>query len=153
MLSYTGLSAGAQPRRIMPTQVRHVACAATQASKDTNRPGKQHELTLAHGERVAVSSSATGLPSLPVRNTFAGILKQCEIRASSEAAIKYRVRAVRKGFVERKTKETKVSVAIDLDGTGVCNANTPIPFLNHMFDVRAPLLLLRMLAWAIHPAA
>lgn len=73
-----------------------------------------------------------------VRNTFAGILKQCEIRASSEAAIKCRVRAVRKGFVERKTKETKVSVAIDLDGTGVCNANTPIPFLNHMFDVRAP---------------
>ena len=43
---------------------------------------------------------------------------------------------MRKGFKERLTKETEVSVAINIDGTGKCNANTPVHFLNHMFDVR-----------------
>lgn len=29
-----------------------------------------------------------------------------------------------------------MSVSIDLDGTGLCDANTGIPFLDHMLDVR-----------------
>jgi|APGre2960657423_1045063.scaffolds.fasta_scaffold216411_1 hypothetical protein len=43
----------------------------------------------------------------------------------------------RVGHVERKTKETSVSVTLDLDGTGVCHAASGIPFLDHMLDVRA----------------
>lgn len=37
--------------------------------------------------------------------------------------------------VKRETKETKVEVSLTLDGTGVCTANTPVHFLNHMLDV------------------
>lgn len=36
--------------------------------------------------------------------------------------------------MKRETKETKVSVAIDLDGTGKCSSKTQIPFLDHMMD-------------------
>jgi imidazoleglycerol-phosphate dehydratase len=43
---------------------------------------------------------------------------------------------VRVGHVTRKTKETSVEVKIDLDGTGVCDARSGIPFLDHMLDVR-----------------
>jgi imidazoleglycerol-phosphate dehydratase len=34
--------------------------------------------------------------------------------------------------VHRKTGETDVTVTIDLDGTGVCQTQTGIPFLDHM---------------------
>ncbi len=34
--------------------------------------------------------------------------------------------------VTRTTKETDVSVTLNVDGTGQCNANTGIPFLDHM---------------------
>jgi hypothetical protein len=44
---------------------------------------------------------------------------------------------VRVGHVKRVTKETSVDVMIDLDGTGVCVAESGIPFLDHMLDVRA----------------
>jgi hypothetical protein len=43
---------------------------------------------------------------------------------------------VRVGHVKRVTKETSVEVMIDLDGTGVCVAESGIPFLDHMLDVR-----------------
>jgi len=36
--------------------------------------------------------------------------------------------------VERETKETKIRVEINLDGTGVSAINTPLPFLSHMLD-------------------
>ena len=36
--------------------------------------------------------------------------------------------------VVRQTKETSVSVTINLDGTGKCIAETPVGFLNHMLD-------------------
>ena len=36
--------------------------------------------------------------------------------------------------VERKTRETEISVEINLDGQGVCNAATGIGFLDHMID-------------------
>lgn len=41
----------------------------------------------------------------------------------------------RLGEVKRVTKETKVHVKINLDGTGVANCSTGIPFLDHMLDV------------------
>ncbi|ONI26260.1 hypothetical protein PRUPE_1G013300 [Prunus persica] len=41
---------------------------------------------------------------------------------------------VRIGEVKRVTKETNVSVKINLDGTGVADSSTGIPFLDHMLD-------------------
>jgi imidazoleglycerol-phosphate dehydratase len=40
----------------------------------------------------------------------------------------------RVGKVERKTRETSVTVEIDLDGTGQCSIDTPLPFLSHMLE-------------------
>jgi imidazoleglycerol-phosphate dehydratase len=36
--------------------------------------------------------------------------------------------------VERKTKETNIVVEVDLDGTGRCSIDTPLPFLSHMLE-------------------
>jgi imidazoleglycerol-phosphate dehydratase len=36
--------------------------------------------------------------------------------------------------VERKTKETDISVRLNVDGTGKANADTGVPFLDHMLD-------------------
>ncbi|MCH93272.1 imidazoleglycerol-phosphate dehydratase-like [Trifolium medium] len=41
---------------------------------------------------------------------------------------------VRVGEVKRVTKETNVSVKINLDGSGVADSSTGIPFLDHMLD-------------------
>ncbi len=38
----------------------------------------------------------------------------------------------RMATVHRKTGETDVNVTINLDGTGVCNVSTGVPFLDHM---------------------
>jgi len=41
---------------------------------------------------------------------------------------------MRKGSVTRKTKETVISVALDLDGTGVADVSTGIGFFDHMLE-------------------
>ncbi|MDX1340705.1 imidazoleglycerol-phosphate dehydratase HisB [Reinekea sp. G2M2-21] len=40
----------------------------------------------------------------------------------------------RQASVERNTNETKIKVAVNLDGTGKANLNSSIPFLDHMLD-------------------
>ena len=40
----------------------------------------------------------------------------------------------RTGTVERKTKETEIVVAVDLEGTGKAEIETGMPFLDHMLD-------------------
>ncbi|MAT88074.1 MAG: imidazoleglycerol-phosphate dehydratase, partial [Aestuariivita sp.] len=41
---------------------------------------------------------------------------------------------MRQAKVNRKTSETEISVAIDLDGTGQFDNKTGIGFFNHMLD-------------------
>ena len=44
---------------------------------------------------------------------------------------------MRKATIKRKTKETDVEVAVDLDGTGASTIATGIGFLDHMLDLLA----------------
>ncbi|NEO22803.1 MAG: imidazoleglycerol-phosphate dehydratase, partial [Moorea sp. SIO4A5] len=46
---------------------------------------------------------------------------------TQESKLKARTASVR-----RTTGETDVQVSLNLDGTGICTANTGIPFLDHM---------------------
>ena len=43
----------------------------------------------------------------------------------------------RRRRIERDTKETQISLALDLDGTGARSIDTPLPFLSHMLDAFA----------------
>jgi len=40
----------------------------------------------------------------------------------------------RKATVTRNTSETRITISINLDGTGVANFETGVPFLDHMLD-------------------
>jgi imidazoleglycerol-phosphate dehydratase len=40
----------------------------------------------------------------------------------------------RTGTVERKTKETKIIVSVDIEGSGKAQIETGMPFFNHMLD-------------------
>jgi len=42
---------------------------------------------------------------------------------------------MRKAKMERKTKETQISVELNIDGTGRYEISTPIPFLDHMLTL------------------
>jgi imidazoleglycerol-phosphate dehydratase len=44
---------------------------------------------------------------------------------------------MRKASIKRTTKETDVTVAVDLDGTGACEVTTGIGFLDHMLELLA----------------
>ncbi len=43
----------------------------------------------------------------------------------------------RKAEIQRKTKETDVQIALDLDGEGKSAVNTGVPFLDHMLELLA----------------
>jgi imidazoleglycerol-phosphate dehydratase len=41
----------------------------------------------------------------------------------------------RTGDVRRNTRETKINISVDLDGTGTYSVDTGLPFLNHMLEL------------------
>lgn len=41
---------------------------------------------------------------------------------------------MRSATIDRKTKETDISVSLELDGTGAVDANTKVSFFDHMLD-------------------
>ena len=40
----------------------------------------------------------------------------------------------RRAEISRSTKETQITVSLDLDGAGAARIDTPVPFFNHMLD-------------------
>jgi imidazoleglycerol-phosphate dehydratase len=40
----------------------------------------------------------------------------------------------RTATIKRKTKETDIQLTLNLDGTGISNVKTPVPFLSHMLE-------------------
>jgi imidazoleglycerol-phosphate dehydratase len=44
---------------------------------------------------------------------------------------------MRASEVFRETKETKIIVSLNIDGSGTCEASTPVGFLNHMLETLA----------------
>ncbi|MFH0875540.1 MAG: imidazoleglycerol-phosphate dehydratase HisB [archaeon] len=44
---------------------------------------------------------------------------------------------LRNAIINRKTNETKISIKLNLDGTGKSKINTPVGFLNHMLEIFA----------------
>ncbi len=40
----------------------------------------------------------------------------------------------RKATIERNTKETKIKISLNLDGAGIYNIRTSVPFMDHMFS-------------------
>jgi imidazoleglycerol-phosphate dehydratase len=46
----------------------------------------------------------------------------------------FEVTSPRKARVERKTSETNIVVEVNLDGSGVYQIDTPLPFLSHMLE-------------------
>jgi hypothetical protein len=61
--------------------------------------------------------------------SFVGLILACLF------VLRCAARVSRIGSEFRVTKETSVEINIDLDGNGICDCDTGIPFLDHMLDV------------------
>ncbi|XP_068333278.1 uncharacterized protein [Pyrus communis] len=73
----------------------------------------------------ATDSQRTAPPRASLAENNGSTMTDSPIPISSGARI---------GEVKRVTKETNVSVKINLDGTGIADSSTGIPFLDHMLD-------------------
>lgn len=121
-----------------------VACRLTLAEQDVSldeRPAvdrdemarRSLELTLDFGHGIVAESA------LVVAKRFTHHARTIGDRRRSpqflgEAPESWSNRPVRRGREQRTTKETAITVEIDLDGSGKTQIETPIPFLSHMLD-------------------
>lgn len=72
-------------------------------------------------------------PACSVRRTIRSTLEYTTPRISSiPASSPVAEPTARKATVTRTTKETSVTVKLNVDGTGLCDVETGIPFLDHM---------------------
>ena len=55
-------------------------------------------------------------------------------RMSQHAIAQPAVHRIRRAEIERETLETKIALALDIDGRGTVSAQTGVPFLDHMLD-------------------
>lgn len=70
----------------------------------------------------------------PAFSTGRGCVRIGRQQAAKVVAAAENGSALRQGKVARVTKETSVHVEINIDGTGICHAESGIPFLDHMLD-------------------
>ncbi|BAF15801.1 imidazoleglycerol-phosphate dehydratase [Oryza sativa Japonica Group] len=100
--------------RVSPSPAGRVSGSSWLSRAGVALPARPHGLSL-HLRPPAMASAAAagnGSPSAPEDSTALS----------------------RIGEVKRVTKETNVHVKINLDGTGVADCSTGIPFLDHMLD-------------------
>ena len=104
-----------------------------QLSTRPHAPSQASTRALPHSHQLAHCSQpplAAGLRRLKSR--MSGSAAGSDSKVSSTSG--WNGQPARVGTMKRKTKETEVEVIINLDGTGVCVAETPVGFLNHMLD-------------------
>ncbi|KAI5649149.1 hypothetical protein M9H77_35154 [Catharanthus roseus] len=105
--------------------------------KSTRTSGSESTLSFSANQKALVlpSTLLCGISSKPTRISptpmeSRGIIVQAFENGSSATSSEMG----RTGEVKRVTKETNVFVKVNLDGTGVAENSTGIPFLDHMLD-------------------
>ncbi|KAH9605609.1 hypothetical protein KSS87_018744 [Heliosperma pusillum] len=96
----------------------------------TNLTSFSHQFPNFYKPKLPINSLnlMTSFPTIP----HASLLDDNGVPSSSTSTSFTSVGRI--GEVKRVTKETNVSVKINLDGTGVADSTTSIPFLDHMLD-------------------
>ncbi|KAK1380008.1 Imidazoleglycerol-phosphate dehydratase [Heracleum sosnowskyi] len=86
--------------------------------------------------RVRLSqSSLISHPLSPIQTTLTSIHSHTRLSSNNgPSSFQLQTDGVRIGEVKRVTKETNVAVKINLDGSGIADSSTGIPFLDHMLD-------------------
>ncbi|KAI6685023.1 hypothetical protein NL676_030936 [Syzygium grande] len=118
----------------------HVACSSAPSAQPSKAVARVSPASLSgSASRIrlfsaAGSKSRSFMGDSPARSTVV----LCSASLDHNGASVPEARAIgtggRIGEVKRVTKETNVSVKINLDGTGVADSSTGIPFLDHMLD-------------------
>eukprot|EP00239_Pterosperma_sp_CCMP1384_P007208 CAMPEP_0197848970 /NCGR_PEP_ID=MMETSP1438-20131217/10567_1 /TAXON_ID=1461541 /ORGANISM="Pterosperma sp., Strain CCMP1384" /LENGTH=282 /DNA_ID=CAMNT_0043461455 /DNA_START=16 /DNA_END=861 /DNA_ORIENTATION=+ len=87
-----------------------------------------------NAEAIQTGGSTAALHGLNPGSFYAGIPDPLAILTSSQTPPPEAQGSGRVGVQQRSTKETEVSVRINLDGTGQANNKTGVGFLDHMLD-------------------
>lgn len=121
-------------------------------NKDTRKPGigmlKKYlsgEYDLGHsfviGDRITDIELAKNLGSGGIlitrkaTSSFTQLEDTCKLITSSwEDIYDFLIRPVRKVTIKRNTKETQISIDLNLDGRGVSTISTGLSFFDHMLD-------------------